>query len=338
MDVNKLNNVNTKLSVFKLILIISAMCAICIISGCASELTSPLDLYGLYYEYSLVSDSDGQYIVLTKHIVSESDVKIPDSIYDFPVKKIGESTFADDDRIKSVTLGKNVEAIESNAFGGCTSLESVQFTESFTCIGDYAFKDCTALKSVSIPESVQSVGRGAFYGCTALEEVIIPDTLQSIGGRAFADTPWLNSKSKTEFVIVGDGVLIQYNGEKAGDDSKDEFEVKVPSNVVRIAGAFSGNTDIQKITLGKNVEEIGDMAFTGCTSLESVSIPSSVTDIGNDAFYGCNAIKLISLSENVEHIGNDAFAYCGAKLYVPRNSAAHKYCADNNIEYSFNDE
>lgn len=338
MDVNRLNKVKTKSSILKLILLSGAMCVICLISGCASELTTPLDLYGLYYEYSMVSDSDGQYIVLTKHIVSESDVKIPDSIYGLPVKKVGESVFADDDRIKSVTLGKNVEVIGSNAFGNCTSLESIEFTKDFTDIGDYAFNNCTALKNVNIPESVQCIGRGAFYGCTALEEVGIPDTLQSIGGRAFADTPWLNSKAKTEFVIVGDGILIQYNGKKTDNNSKDKFEVKVPSSVLKIAGAFSGNTDIQKVTLGKNVEEIGDMAFMGCTSLESVSIPGSVLVIGKDAFFGCKELKAISLSENVEYIGEDAFVHCGAKLYVQKNSEAHKYCTMNDVEYSFNDE
>lgn len=330
MEVDNLHKINYRFYLcFKLTVAAAALCIICIVSGCSSELLEPLDIGGLYYEYSLVSETDEKYIVLTKHLVSESDVKIPDTIYDVPVKKIGESVFSDDQRIKNITLGKNVEIIGSNAFGGCTSLENIQFTENVTNIESFAFKNCTSLKEVNIPQNVQSVGRGAFYGCSSLGEIGIPENLRNIGGRAFANTAWLNEKNQREFIIVGDGVLIQYNG--------DETEIKIPRRAKIISGAFAGNTDIESVSLNSEVRIIGDMAFMGCTSLKSVNIPDSVTEIGQDAFYGCGAMNSVSLSQNIERIGKNAFDYCGADLYLQRNSAAHKYCAENNIEYRFYD-
>jgi hypothetical protein len=306
LDVSVLISVKSKSRFVKLIVLFGVLSAVCIISGCAAEFSDPLDLYGQYYEYSVVSGSDGEYIILTKHLASESDVKIPDSIYDLPVKKIGESVFAGDSRIKSVTLSENIQEIGCNAFGGCTELESIEFTDNLTAIGDYAFTNCTALKSIALPDNIQSVGRGAFYDCTSLVEISIPSALSSIGGRAFADTPWLKSMAKSEFVAVGDGVLIQYNGSDA--------LVELPESVKKISGAFAGNTNVQKVTLNKNLTEIGDMAFMGCTSLTSIKIPSNVTAIGSQAFYGCTALKSLSMSDNVKYIGEDAFEYCGAQL------------------------
>lgn len=259
-------------------------------------------------------------------------------VYDTALNEIGKEAFYGCTSLKSFALTvtptdiSNPQSIiiDDSAFNKCTALESIEFIQSAASIGDMSFAECTSLKSVSLPDGLQSVGRGAFYGCTSLSNIKIPDTLSDIGGRAFAETPWLKAKSKTKFVTVGNGVLIQYNGNLS--------KVKLPSGVKSISGAFAGNTDIVSITLNNDLKSIGDMAFMGCTSLKSINIPSKVTEIGDEAFYNCKSLKSISLSAAVESIGKDAFKYCGAEISMPRNSAAHKYCADNEIEYSFNDE
>lgn len=374
---------NRKSCFIKCLIITAAAVMLCITAGCSADFAEPFDFNGLKYKYKVVSDSDGEYVVINKLTVSETDVVIPNMIYGVPVEEIAESAFVDNTEIKSVTLGKNVKRIGKRAFIGCTSLESVvydtalteigegsfygctslksftqtvsptdisspqsiiigdgafnkctalesvEFINNAASIGDAAFAECTSLKSVSLPDSLQSLGRGAFYGCKSLSNIKIPAGLSDIGGRAFADTPWLKAKSKTEFVTVGDGVLIQYNG--------DLTKVKLPSNVKRISGAFAGNTDILSVTLNNNLQAIGDMSFMGCTSLETINIPGKVTEIGDEAFYNCKSLKSISLSEKVESIGTDVFKYCGAEVSMPRNSAVHKYCSENKIEYSFND-
>lgn len=322
-DIKKINTRFHFAKYIKILLSVISLFTIGCAAGCASNLTAPFDLGNLYYEYSLVSDSDGEYIILTKHIVSESDVTIPDTIYDIPVRGVGESAFADDTGLISVTMGKYVEFIGNNAFGGCSALQSVELNVSMSDIGSYAFQNCTSLASFPLNENTVSIGRGAFYGCAALSDITIPEGITAIGGRAFAGTPWLKAKSEREFVTVGDGILIDYNGE--------DTEVTLPKRVKQIAGAFAGRTDITSVTLSTNVISIGDMAFMGCSSLKSVNIPTSVTDIGKEAFYGCTSINSIYLGDEITSIGKDAFQYCGADLYVTKDSAAEKYCIDNGI-------
>lgn len=313
----------------KIFLLAVSMAAVCCVVGCASQFAAPFDFNNLCFEYSLVSDSDERYIVITKHIVSQSDVTIPDTIYDIPVKAVGESAFAGENHITSVTFGSNVKLIDNNAFGGCAALESINFSVSASDIqiGEYAFTECTALQSVEIPDNVTSVGRGAFYGCKALKDVTISKSLSDIGGRAFAETKWLKDKSKkNDFVTVGDGVLIAYNGSKT--------DVTLPKSVKKISGAFAGNTKIENVKLTSKVKSIGDMAFMGCESLETITVPNSVEKIGNGAFYGCTKLKWLILKENVKTIGKDAFAYCGAAIYVTEGSETEKYCIEHGMEYN----
>lgn len=300
--------------------------AMLLLAGCSSQFLRPYDLNNLCFAYDMVSGSDGEYVVITRHIVSQSDVVIPDTIYDLPVREVGESVFAGDPSVQSVTFGKNVRAIGANAFGGCASLKTISFSVSASdiAIGDYAFTGCAALEKVALPDSVTAVGRGAFYDCAALAELSLPEGLSDVGGRAFAGTPWLAAQQK-EFVTVGDGVLIAYNG-KGGN-------VKLPKTVKSIAGAFAGNTGITDVKLHSKTVCIGDMAFKGCTALETVTVPDNLEAVGRDAFYGCTKLKWVILKEKVGSVGEGAFDHCGATVYVEQGSPAEQYCIDHKMEY-----
>lgn len=315
----------SKVILKKALLMTLSVAALGIVVGCTSEFAEQFDISNLYYAYEPVDDGNGQYIVITKHIVSQSDVKIPNTIYGIPVKKIADSVFAGDKAIQTVTFGENVEIIGSDAFGGCEHLESVTFNDALAEIGQYAFRKCTSLTSVTLPENIQSVGRGAFYGCKALGEVSVPQGIGYVGGRAFGDTPWLASRNKEEFVTVGNGILIAYNGKKK--------DVVLPSGITQISGAFAGNKNIRTMILSDGVTSIGDMAFMGCTSFQITSIPASLYDIGANAFYGCSSMGGIVLSENIRSIGSDAFANCSARLTVRKDSYAEKYCVENGLPY-----
>lgn len=314
----------SKANLFKALLIAVSVAAMGLIVGCTSGFAEPFDISNIYFNYTTVSGSDGEYIVITKHIASQSDVKIPDTIYGLPVREIADSVFAEDDLIKSVTFGKNMRVVGNNAFGKCTNLESVAFNDGMTDIGDYAFKECLSLRSAILPEKLQTLGRGAFYNCQILSDMSVPENIQTVGGRAFSGTVWLASQANNRFVTVGDGILIAYNGDKVF--------VTLPKNIRQISGAFAGNTSVQSVTLNKGLISVGDMAFMGCTSLRAVSIPSSLSDIGANAFYGCSAMDQINLSDKILSIGSDAFTGCSAKLMVKKNSYAEQYCAENGLD------
>ncbi len=117
---------------------------------------------------------------------------------------------------------------------GDTSLVNIELGENVSGIGSFAFSR-SALQSITISDGVESIDYAAFYYCESLEEIVIPDTVTYIGEKAFAGTPWLESfydgsmvlEENSDFLIVGDGVLIAYRG--------DDTEVDIPEGVKCIA-------------------------------------------------------------------------------------------------------
>lgn len=71
--------------------------------------------------------------------------------------------------------------------------------------------------------------------------------------------------------------------------------------------AYKGCTHLSGLTIGKNVETIGEQAFSGCTSLTKVMIPSSVTSIGNYAFARCIELQNLTIGTGITSIGAHAF-------------------------------
>lgn len=94
---------------------------------------------------------------------------------------------------------------------------SFDFPEDIKSIGVLSFARSN-LKEVVIPQGVSYIGYGAFYHCDNLENVIIPTTVKVIDDHAFEYTAWynnwLNDTASSDYLIVGDGVLLGYKGSK----------------------------------------------------------------------------------------------------------------------------
>ena len=65
--------------------------------------------------------------------------------------------------------------------------------------------------------------------------------------------------------------------------------------------------NIQTVTLGNKVTEIGEKAFTGCSSLTSITFPPSLRTICTMAFYSCD-LPSVTVPADVD-IGDSAFSY-----------------------------
>ena len=95
------------------------------------------------------------------------------------------------------------------------TLNSFSFPATLQKIGAFAFAR-SGINKAELPKGVTSIGEGAFYHCNQLTDVSIPGTVTSIGKNAFNYTPWYqnweNDPNTSDFLIVGDGVLIGYKG------------------------------------------------------------------------------------------------------------------------------
>ncbi|MBR2901126.1 MAG: leucine-rich repeat domain-containing protein [Clostridia bacterium] len=103
-----------------------------------------IDTNGLVYEIS----PDGTYYTVTDYNGTETEVMIPSTYKDLPVKEIGK-----------------------NAFRDSHNITSVEIPDSITAIGSFAFQDCWSLSSINIPKSVTSMGAAVFAFCYDLTRI-----------------------------------------------------------------------------------------------------------------------------------------------------------------------
>lgn len=73
--------------------------------------------------------------------------------------------------------------------------------------------------------------------------------------------------------------------------------------------AFNGNTFVKNMTIGDNVQEIGNRAFYGSV-IETLTLSQNLETIGNSAFEDCDALLQVELPDNVSSVGTRAFCDC----------------------------
>ena len=229
------------------------------------------------------------------------------------IEKIGAYSFAGLTALKEVVLPSTLKYIEYGAFYGCTSLEKVTGLENVVTINKYAFQDCNLKGEISL-DSAHAIADYAFASNERLEKVVISKTLRSIGAYAFAQCEALQSvKINAEKVKLGMYAFAACEG---------LTEITVNASVIP-AGAFYMCTGLTDISLGKDVEAIGEYAFTGTKARFTVDSGNTVFTVGGDGYaLLTNKGKTLSLlspaysdstftMSGVTEIGSGAFAANG---------------------------
>ncbi len=234
----------------------------------------------------LLGDSKTRLILYPAGLTSDT-YTIPET-----VTQIDMGAFAGCTQLKTIVVRETMTSIPYGAFVECTGLETVVLPDTLTEISSEAFVMCSNLKNINIPDSVTAIGSYAFGSCDSLQTIDIPKNVASIGDYAFFDCTGLKSinvsSENTEYVSVN-GVL--FNKDKtiliAYPAAKQDKEYVVPETVTQIASdAFYNAKNLEKVTMGENIELIGWSAFSGCEKLTSIEIPDKVVDIEGFAFFG----------------------------------------------------
>ena len=89
------------------------------------------------------------------------------------------------------------------------------------------------------------------------------------------------------------------------------------SNIESIGeGAFGGCSELNSINLPEAIHTIEGGAFQDCRSLPNLDLPDALLSISSTTFWGCELFTSIVIPDNVTSIGNSAFAYCTALTSV----------------------
>ena len=169
--------------------------------------------------------------------------------------------------------------LKSHAFENCIGIEEVVIEKNVNKIGESAFRNCTGLKKLKF-KSIGLIEKYAFSNCNNLFDVEFPDMVFGVSYCAFEGNPWLDNRME-EFVVVGDGVLLKYNGS--------DKNVVVPDTVKSISGAFGGMGSIESVEIPNSVKIIAPRSFYGCTKIKEINIPQTVEILEAEAIAGmCN--------------------------------------------------
>ena len=102
------------------------------------------------------------------------------------------------------------------------------------------------------------------------------------------DNVLIGYEGKSEKLVVPEGITTIANnvikGEGYNPDSKIAKEIVIPDTVKVIEDrAFFSRYNLEKVTLPKNLTEIGDYAFFEC-NIKEIEIPNTITKWGKNVF------------------------------------------------------
>jgi|GEM_PF-3474661 len=177
--------------------------------------------------------------------------------------------------ITEIDLGYTSK-VSNYAFYGWKGGAKATIGASVETIGDYAFAAST-LQNITIDSSVKSFGVDAFDGCNNLSEVHYTGTIED-----WAQIQFASEKSNP-----------LYYGAKLYIDGEEVTQINISSAKKVSKYAFYNYKSATALTIGDNVEEVGEKAFGGCTNLTDVSIGKGVKTMGAAVFSGCTGVTEI---------------------------------------------
>lgn len=259
------------------------------------------------------------------------------------------------------------------------NITAITLNEGLTEIGEMGFFNCSKIKELELPTSLTTMGSNAFWNvgikvvCHSAAPLTLPKSttysyqfkkctvIVPVGSVAAyvaaTDKGWDESNTYLTFAGLADGVEYRANDTEAwvtgvADDTvvadiKDYLSIdgsQMP--VTRIDAAFSGKTQLQKVTVPAAVKALPENMFRDCTSLNAVTfasgsqlqtigkwafmstavaaieIPEDVTELPDGVFKNCLSLTEITLPSNLVSVGGGCFYNCKALTTV-------NVCADN---------
>ena len=106
--------------------------------------------------YIILGDEESRHIrIVGVSNSSASELHIPETIEDYPVREIGEGAFENNTAIVSIAFSENIKSIFKDALKGCTCLISVEFGSNIESIEQNAFSKCYHLNTIEFSGTIE---------------------------------------------------------------------------------------------------------------------------------------------------------------------------------------
>lgn len=114
-----------------------------------------------------------------------------------------------------------------------------------------------------------------------------------------------NNHAEVTYTMFTDDTLSEYTILSSIPFNGESYPVTVIEDC-----AFSGFSELEKITIPDSVTTIGANAFSDCQKLASIDLPNSVIEIGEYAFSDCLSLASLIVPDSVTKLGAGCFSDC----------------------------
>lgn len=158
--------------------------------------------------------------------------------------------------------------------------------------------------------TVVELGRYCFSNCNKVTEITIPQTIKKIDSGDY-DLPNLrkikieNLKNWCNIDITWKITDHLFSLELNGANIE---QLKIPDDVEQINEYAFNYTDIERLIVPKNINEIPREAFLGCSNMEYAELNSK--KIGYRAFEGCSKLAEVYIKDQIKETEYSSFIGC----------------------------
>lgn len=243
-------------------------------------------------------------------VYETNSCKLTSLVFPDSLKSIGSYAFAGQSKIKSITFGRDIDDIGSNAFGsngGCKAPTPTELKATSAALAAGLKVDNGLLISAS--------GKKAMYCIASYSgELNLQEGIEEILPYTFAKVNATKLTLPSTLKTIDEGAFY------SAFNSSSKVKVTIPSSVEIIKEGAFYLSNIDTLTLNDGIVTIEDNAF-GSAGLNGIlTIPSSVKTIGKKSFGNNSNLETINLNEGLETIASEAFQGCSSikgELAIP---------------------
>lgn len=248
--------------------------------------------------------------IITRYKGNEKNILVPSSIDGYPVERVGQKVFSDNETVEVITFGEGIGFIEEETIARCPILKQVNFPASMMVNhekhGDAVIGGYTAAPMYCENLEIYTVADG-----DNAKMKVVDGALYSADGTSLIRCPEKLNKSK---ITIPDGVTSIASYAFYGCEGITEV---VMPDTVKLIGywAFCTARNLEKVNISKDCEIICQFAF-GCTKIKEVNIPAATEFIMGAAFGPeCDLKKITVDPENPYYYMQNGALICYNEEY-----------------------